>query len=291
MPESSVMSPSPGNSMSVYGFGMRIGARLLLRGRIRQSLPFLIRPVNYWRALEYSLVLREGEFGRGDRVLDIGSPKLLALYLAKTVGAQVFATDIDDYFVQTYGLIRALERISPEILHVVTEDGRKLRFNDHSFDKVYSISVLQHIPEHGDAECVREIARVLAPGGRCLITVPFAERSGMEYLDRRRVYWARHSAMLNESMVFYQRRYNEQDLFHRLIEPSGLRLRTVKYVGERVLTNVQREVWDYLPVVTGPIQPLLSQLFHTRPADRWRDLKKPLCALIVLERATSDGRD
>lgn len=269
----------------LYSYGMQVGARLLMRGRTRQSLPYLIRPVNYWRAVEYRIVMDEAGFGPGDRVLDVGSPKLLALYLAGVVGARVVATDIDGYFIKTYTDVRAQERIPAERLALRVEDGRRLSFAEASFNKVYAISVLEHIPDDGDSQCVREMARVLEPGGRCLITVPFAPEARAEYIDPAGLYWAAHSQSDSTGRVFYQRRYGERELYERLIEPSGLRLRRLRYVGERVLTHSQRELSDLLPVVTGPIQPLMSRLFHSPPVDSWRDLKKPLCALVVLEKA------
>jgi SAM-dependent methyltransferase len=268
----------------LYSYGMQVGARLLLRGRTRQSLPYLIRPVNYWRAIEYRIVMAEAGFGPGDRVLDVGSPKLLALYLAGVIGAQVVATDIDDYFVRTYSDVRAQERIPAERLRLQVEDGRRLSFADGSFTRAYAISVLEHIPDDGDSQCVRELARVLEPGGRCLITVPFAPESRDEYIEPAGLYWSAHSRSDSAGRVFYQRRYGEDDLYRRLIGPSGLRLRRLRYVGERVLTRSRRELSDLLPVISGPLQPLMSRMFHSPPVDSWRALKKPLCALVVLEK-------
>lgn len=268
----------------LYRYGMHVGARLLMRGRTRQSLPYLIRPVNYWRAVEYRIVMDEAAFSASDRVLDVGSPKLLALYLAKVVGARVVATDIDDYFVKNYADVRAQEGVAPERLAIQVEDGRRLSFADHSFDKAYSISVLEHIPEDGDSRCARELGRVLKPGGRCLITVPFAPEARDEYIEPRQVYWAAHSQQDTRGRVFYQRRYSEQALYQRLIEPSGLRAARVRYVGERVMTGSRREFSDMLPAITGPIQPLMSRLFHSPPVESWQSLKKPLCALVVLEK-------
>src|SRR3712207_8939918 len=54
------------------------------------------------------------------------------------------------------------------------------RSND-TFTKVYSISVLEHIPDDGDTRCAAEIGRVLAPGGTAVLTVPFAPTSRDEY--------------------------------------------------------------------------------------------------------------
>ncbi len=85
-------------------------------------------------------------------------------------------------------------------------DGSRLPFRDHSFDVVLTTQVLEHVftPE----EFLREIARVLRPGGRLILTVPFAwdeheqpfdfarytsfglrallERNGFRVLDQRK---------------------------------------------------------------------------------------------------------
>jgi hypothetical protein len=52
-----------------------------------------------------------------------------------------------------------------------------------------------------------------------------------------------------------------------------------------VLTRSSRELSDFLPAVTGPLQPLLSRLFHTPLVESWRELAKPLCAVVALEKA------
>jgi SAM-dependent methyltransferase len=51
------------------------------------------------------------------------------------------------------------------------EDIQRLSFGDESFDFVASYDVLEHVPRHNDA--LRELQRVLRPGGGMLITVPF----------------------------------------------------------------------------------------------------------------------
>jgi len=50
-------------------------------------------------------------------------------------------------------------------------DGRALPFADASFDTVLSTEVLEHVM--APADVVREMARVLKPEGRLLLTVPF----------------------------------------------------------------------------------------------------------------------
>lgn len=265
-------------------YGMKVGGKLLLAGKPKLAVPYLGRPVNYWRSIEYRLITDAARFRAGERVLDVGSPKLLALHLAKVVGAEVCATDIDDYFVERLQAVAAVEGVPAGRLELRVEDGRALSFADGSFDKAYSLSVLEHIPDDGDTAAIREVARVLVPGGGCYLTVPFWPESRTDFVDGSSVYWARHSVESDDGKVFYQRRYSEDDLHDRLIGPSGLELEALRYVGEKVRTGAADELSDHLPLVTGPIQPLLSKLLHTEPVDSWRSLAKPLCALVALRK-------
>lgn len=271
----------------LVAYGLKVGGKLMLNGKPKLAVRYLGRPVNYWRAVEYRLISDAARFQPGDCVLDIGSPKLLSLYLAKVVGSDVFATDIDDYFVEQQQTVAAVEGVPPDRLHIRVEDGRGLSFGDDRFDKVYSLSVLEHIPDDGDTACIKEIARVLVPGGECYLTVPFWPQSRTDYLHGDAVYWSEHTVASADGKVFYQRRYSEDDLFQRLISPSGLELKELKYVGEKVMVDSESELSDHLPLVSGPIQPLLSRLFHTKPVDSWRSLRKPLCALVVLRKPST----
>lgn len=269
------------NEADLFRYGFRIGMHLAAAGRWNRGLRYLIRPIPYWRSLEYRLVWNEAGFLRNDRVLDIGSPKLLSIYLAERVGAEVFATDIEDYFLEEYSFLRAARGISPGRFHVEVEDGRKLSYPDDSFSRVYAISVVEHIPDGGDAECLREIGRVLQPGGKALITVPFWPTSKDEYRSPN-FYWAGSSRQADGGRVFFQRRYSENDLYARLVNPSRLELKEMVFVGEWVLRRSHRELSEFLIPPTGPLQPALSRLVHTGPSRAWQELTKPLAAFLVL---------
>lgn len=256
----------------------------MVRGDIQGSLRYLAVPVNYWRAREFALTLAAGDFQPSDLVLDIGSPKLLATYLAKHVGCRVVATDIESYFIHEIKRIQTILKIPDDRLDAQIEDGRRLGFSDDFFSKVYAISVLEHIPEDGDSLCMQEIARVLAPGGRCVITVPFWRESRVDYRPPD-FYWAASSTTSADGQVFFQRRYSEEDLERRLLRASGLRPRRIAFVGERIMQRSDKEFCELLGPITGPIQPLLSRLLLTEATADWRHLRKPLCALLVLEKS------
>jgi SAM-dependent methyltransferase len=50
-------------------------------------------------------------------------------------------------------------------------DGRKLPFEDHAFDSIFSSETFEHV--FNLEEMIPELYRVLKPGGQMLITVPF----------------------------------------------------------------------------------------------------------------------
>jgi SAM-dependent methyltransferase len=113
-------------------------------------------------------------------------------------------------------------------LHLEVQDARSFSYADASFDRVFSISVLEHIPDGGDSQAMREIARVLRPGGIVTISVPFdATGYAEEYLQG-----AVYERQSIGSRTFYQRRYDLASLHARLIAPSGLSLLETTFFGE-----------------------------------------------------------
>jgi ubiquinone/menaquinone biosynthesis C-methylase UbiE len=270
----------------LYTYGVKLGLQSILDGSLsREHVKKLVVPVNYWRTLEFRLVLEALGAGPSDRILDIGSPKLLSLYLSDVVGAEVFATDIHDYFVKPYRQYGRLKGVAGTRFHALPADGCALPFRDGSFNKIYSISVLEHIPGRGDSACAAEIGRALCRGGTCAITVPFAPDGAVEYRASTKFYWAgRNREEPGRTEAFYQRRYREQELYERIIRPSGLEVEKVSFMGERFMSWTRRELSDFLPALAGPLHPMLSRVFHVPPRSSWREVQKPLGALVVLKR-------
>jgi SAM-dependent methyltransferase len=94
------------------------------------------------------------------RILDLGcGGGLLFPHDYRAAGRYVVGTDLDD-------ALWTNEVIDAGVVAV----AEGLPFADSSFDLVYSRYVFEHLPD--PASALREIARVLAPGGRCVILTP-----------------------------------------------------------------------------------------------------------------------
>ncbi len=138
----------------------------------------VVVPLDPSRYLELPWAIERLGARPGERVLDLASPKLLAVVLARQ-GVRVTSVDQLEREIETW---QALAGDVPG-LELRVADGRSLPFEDASFDHAYSISVLEHIEEPGDAEALRELARVVRPGGRVLVTLPHAQTYREDWRD------------------------------------------------------------------------------------------------------------
>lgn len=104
------------------------------------------------------------------RVLDIGSGYAgAARYLAKTFGCQVTALNLSAVENQRARALNEEQGLSQHI-QVVEGSFEDLPFADASFDVVWSQDAILHSGDR--AAVVREVARVLVPGGQFVFTDP-----------------------------------------------------------------------------------------------------------------------
>ncbi len=113
--------------------------------------------------------------GPGDLVLDLGCGFGRHAFEAARRGASVIALDAGpDEVAQvraTLGaMVEAGELAADHPATAVQGDALALPFADAMFDRVIASEVLEHIPD--DVAAMRELARVLKPGGTMAVTVP-----------------------------------------------------------------------------------------------------------------------
>jgi len=143
----------------------------------------LIYPV---RRVEYPWAILNSKMEKPMKILDVGSGlTLLPIYLASK-GHQVTSIDTDKI---------VMERVTPQISEYAgnmvsyrTGDVTHLDFKDNSFDRVFCISVLEHLEEESvngkivnyrkknfDVKAIGEMLRVLKPGGFLVLTFDWDE--------------------------------------------------------------------------------------------------------------------
>jgi SAM-dependent methyltransferase/uncharacterized protein YbaR (Trm112 family) len=104
--------------------------------------------------------------GDGERLLDVGCN--WGRWTLAASGAGYEAVGIDPSLDAIAAATRVAAQLGREAEYVVA-DARHLPFPDSSFDVVFSYSVLQHFGKEDALTALREMHRVLRPGGRAVV--------------------------------------------------------------------------------------------------------------------------
>jgi SAM-dependent methyltransferase len=153
----------------------------------------------------------------------------------------------------------------------------EMTFADDSFDFAVSLDVIEHLQD--DRGALRELRRVVAPGGLLLLTVPAYQRL-----------WSRH-----DEINHHHRRYNTSTLlaaaqdagwqpqrtthFNSLLLPAAILMRALQRVRPKT-TESSLDLW----VGPAPLNALLTQPLHLEAALIRRGVRIPagLSLLAVL---------
>jgi SAM-dependent methyltransferase len=229
---------------SLYLFALRYAIAQFRGGRVRRGLYLLLRSVDYWRVQEFAVSWGLLCPQPGDHILDVSSPKLFPVFVASRTGAKVHATDVYDDGGLTDSDVFCRVTAMPN-LTIEQCDVRNLPYPDDTFDQVFSISVLEHVApaEGGDAGALREIGRVLRPGGVLVLTLPYGQNHRTEY-SLADVYERKRASETEE--LFYQRRYSRASLDHLLSGFSEFLVESSVYICELPIPLTKHEVWTLI---------------------------------------------
>lgn len=126
---------------------------------------FDITPWNIDPALRYAMVI--------DQLRDVWRPDLR---IAEIGSGAAGITEFLDHPVT--GVDSAFERTDDKAnarLERVEGTATELPFADASYDAVLSLEMMEHLPAEVRAPALREMLRVLRPGGRLIVTFPAGE--------------------------------------------------------------------------------------------------------------------
>jgi 2-polyprenyl-3-methyl-5-hydroxy-6-metoxy-1,4-benzoquinol methylase len=101
-------------------------------------------------------------------VADVGSGVTFFPFSLAKLGCDVVCTDIDPICAKDISQASKIVSCTPGKIDFRLVNNDILPFGDEECDVLYCISVLEHIPNFENT--VKEMARILKPGGLCLIT-------------------------------------------------------------------------------------------------------------------------
>ncbi len=159
-------------------------------GRLRRA------EIEGGKHLEYPWAAIHGDFQPGQNVLDAGCGRGIFQYYLARLGCRVSGCDLDGFrSKRVLRWQRALHRLhlapvpdltsrlraNARVFHVDVdyhiEPMQELTWPDATFDRVASISVLEHIqPAFEQQRAVKQLVRVLKPGGLMVLTLDYVER-------------------------------------------------------------------------------------------------------------------
>ena len=134
-------------------------------------------PLHNWSRLwEYPYVYHHLKIERAKwapetlpRVVDVGSGVTFFPFALARLAYQVTCADIDAVCAKDIPRAAKVFSVHPGLVDVRLIQGPSLPFADNEVDVVCCVSVLEHIPN--PAGTVREIFRILKPGGLFLLTI------------------------------------------------------------------------------------------------------------------------
>ncbi len=134
----------------------------------------------HWsRQTEWPWAIETAELRYHYNCLEVGGGGCVMKYpVAKRCNSVVVA-DVNEE--DMHHTKKAVNLLGFENITVVKGDARSLPFPDNWFDRVFCISVLEHIPDN-HIKGVEEMIRVLKPGGMLLLTMDVVTQ-GKPYVD------------------------------------------------------------------------------------------------------------
>ena len=157
----------------------------------RDGLPFLVehwylgsRTRRYMMVRRFREVLERADLAAGQRVLDLGCGWAYGTAWARAQGCRVAGIDLG--LDQLRWARAALD--DGATLGLTQANAKSLPFRDATFDRAFSIEMMEHVFRPDRATVLSEIARVLKPGGRLALSTP-NPASPIETMKRIAVRW------------------------------------------------------------------------------------------------------
>jgi len=115
------------------------------------------------------LVLRYLNPQKNEKILDVGTGSGFYARYAAEKGAKVTAVDMST---EMLGVAKNISSKNGLRISFIKADAQKLPFKNHSFDKVVSVDLIEHLPQ--PEKFLKRIIEVIKPRGLIVIAWPHA---------------------------------------------------------------------------------------------------------------------
>ncbi len=193
-------------------FGYKFGMKLF--GKHKEAFNLALTPVSIVRYFEFDYCAKAlFPLPNGSKVLDVSSPYLFGFYASGNFDINYKYINPDKRDTEN---VRSMADFLPVkgTFKTFVEDATNLDYADNSFDNILSISVIEHINGTGDSAAIKELWRVLKPGGKLVLTFPIKKEFFEEYRSNNVYELDSHS---KDGKYFFQRFYDEEAIQKRLL--------------------------------------------------------------------------
>lgn len=209
--------------------------------------------------------LRRAKLRAGMRFLDVAAGSGALSIPAARLGAQVLATDLSPVMLE---LLRARARKEGLDIETRVMDGHSLELDDNSFDMAGSQFGVMLFPDMPKA--IREMTRVVKPGGRVLIHA-YGDPHQIEFLGF--LIGAVHSVRpdfngppMDPPPLEFQ--LSDPERLRKELSAAGLKDVKVETITEMTEFRSGKEMWDWIvwsnPIVERVLSGMLNLTNHER---------------------------
>ena len=199
----------PGREFASFGF--KSGVSLLINGKL--SLKLLFNPVSIVRYFEFDFAFSNLKIAKNTKLLDVSSPYLFGFFISINYRCTYNYINPDKEDLKNVTSLASKFKFKGEY-STKPLDATQLRLPNSSYDYIVSISVIEHIADHGDSKAIQEMWRLLKPGGELIITLPVKKKFETEYTDSD-LYNLNQTR--NQKRYFFQRIYDLDTIKERLL--------------------------------------------------------------------------